>query len=165
MVDYQHNDAFGHLYEKYRNGASHRGLSFQLTAEQFHAFARGNCHYCGIKPIQLVQKAPKARGFHHAYTYNGIDRVDNDRGYALDNCVSCCGRCNRAKYKATLAEFAEWALRLVAHLKSNRAVKVRSSTDAPLRGSQEKPEHDPPINTSVPASNGLTIKALKEALE
>lgn len=61
-------------------------------------------------------------------------------------------------------EFTEWILRVAAHLKSNQAVETRSSTDAPLRAPQEKTEHDPPTDTSVPRSNDLVVKELNEAL-
>jgi hypothetical protein len=39
--------------------------------------------------------------------YNGIDRVDNKKGYTEENCVSCCGLCNRMKMKMGLSDFAK----------------------------------------------------------
>jgi hypothetical protein len=40
--------------------------------------------------------------------FNGIDRVDNSKGYILGNCVPCCSWCNRAKADGTLAKFMDW---------------------------------------------------------
>jgi hypothetical protein len=33
----------------------------------------------------------------HINYHNGIDRVDNDKGYISDNCVPCCWKCNNMK--------------------------------------------------------------------
>ena len=41
------------------------------------------------------------------YVYNGIDRIDNNKGYTIDNIVPCCAKCNYAKGKLTLQEFKE----------------------------------------------------------
>ena len=30
-------------------------------------------------------------------TYNGIDRIDNNIGYIMDNSITCCETCNRMK--------------------------------------------------------------------
>jgi len=37
--------------------------------------------------------------------YNGIDRVDNSRGYESGNVVSCCGVCNMLKHVLSKEEF------------------------------------------------------------
>jgi len=66
----------------YIKGAKKRDISFELTLEQFGDMVKKPCHYCNyIKEGEA----------------NGIDRVDNDKGYHLDNCVACCGICNRMK--------------------------------------------------------------------
>ena len=44
--------------------------------------------YCGEAPSK--QSSTKTG----TYTYNGIDRLDNDMGYLYDNCRACCTRCN-----------------------------------------------------------------------
>lgn len=36
---------------------------------------------------------------------NGIDRVDSNKGYHIDNCVPCCTSCNYAKHKLSQKEF------------------------------------------------------------
>lgn len=46
--------------------------------------------------------------------YNGIDRIDNQKGYSLDNVVACCRICNNAKSDMTVHEFHSWIMRIAA---------------------------------------------------
>lgn len=89
------------LYAIYRHAAKKRGYCFELSREDFRRLTSQNCSYCGIEPKQIFRgstcKTP--------YTYNGIDRQDNTRGYVLDNAVPCCKPCNLSKGKQTLAAF------------------------------------------------------------
>ena len=39
------------------------------------------------------------------FLYNGIDRKDNNIGYIIENCVSCCGICNRMKMDMSYDDF------------------------------------------------------------
>jgi len=39
------------------------------------------------------------------YTYNGLDRIDNAKGYILDNVVPCCKHCNYAKRNMSTEKF------------------------------------------------------------
>jgi hypothetical protein len=41
------------------------------------------------------------------YIYNGIDRVDSNIGYTLENCVPCCEAVNRMKMDLSKEEFIE----------------------------------------------------------
>jgi len=76
-------------YKDYKSGAKCRGYSFDLTTEQFLEFYwKKPCSYCGCE-IETV----------------GIDRVDNKKGYSLDNCVPCCTTCNKMKLTLTRDEF------------------------------------------------------------
>jgi hypothetical protein len=92
------------LYNNYKRGAIKRNLSFELTKEEFRNLTKQSCYYCGSEPNQEY-KQPNTNG---NYIYNGIDRTDNTKGYILDNCVPCCGKCNRAKDIMTLEEFYNW---------------------------------------------------------
>ena len=42
---------------------------------------------------------------HSKFIYNGIDRIDNSKGYEKYNSVSCCEKCNRMKNILGKAEF------------------------------------------------------------
>ena len=67
-----------------------------------------------VVPRSSTRKESRRRG-NGDYTYNGIDRVDNTRGYTLDNVVPCCFKCNRAKDTMTKEEFLEWVGRVATH--------------------------------------------------
>ena len=42
------------------------------------------------------------------FYYNGVDRVDNQKGYTVNIIVPCCKRCNVANSDLTLEEFYSW---------------------------------------------------------
>lgn len=95
----------------YKKRAETKGLSWNLSEEQFDKLTSGKCNYCGKEPSQTRVN----RGKNGSFTYNGIDRVDNSRGYELSNVVSCCKICNRAKDVMSITEFIEWAKRVVTY--------------------------------------------------
>lgn len=92
---------------KYQRDAEKRGHSFELTEKQFSELTQQDCYYCGAKPNNIVNQK-KSNG---SYTYNGIDRVDNTKGYTIDNVVPCCKQCNQAKSNQTLQDFFNWGKR------------------------------------------------------
>ena len=75
------------LYTQYISGCKRRNIYWELTPEYFSKLTKQDCAYCGVPPLQ------KMRG----YTYNGIDRKDDDMGYTDCNTVPCCGECNFIK--------------------------------------------------------------------
>ena len=103
------------ILHTYKNQAQKRNLSFDLSDDEFFILTKGNCHYCGIEPSQ----ERFYKGCNGSYIHNGVDRVDNSRGYILDNCVSCCKHCNNAKRTMTLKEFYTWIDRLIRHRAKN----------------------------------------------
>lgn len=96
----------------YKQGAKRRGLEWNLTNEQIIVLIKEDCHYCGSPPSNILSH-PSLNG---SYTYTGIDRVDNDIGYFLDNVVSCCDFCNRAKKQMSVEEFQEQIKRIYLNL-------------------------------------------------
>jgi hypothetical protein len=64
----------------YKSGAKQRGLSFDLTQEEFMTFWQVPCSYCGSS-IDTI----------------GLDRIDSGIGYTMTNIVSCCVVCNKMK--------------------------------------------------------------------
>lgn len=64
----------------------------ELTYEQFLTFVQHtHCHYCKIPVDWMMFGNDKARR-----GYN-LDRKDSTKGYSMDNCVTCCKRCNWGK--------------------------------------------------------------------
>jgi len=96
------------LIRDYKRGAKKRGYSYELTEEQFAEITKKDCYYCGIKPYNAYSQLHR----NGDYIYNGIDRIDNTKGYTIDNVVSCCKICNHAKNKQTLQEFQDWINRV-----------------------------------------------------
>jgi hypothetical protein len=106
-----------HLYYLYKYKSHNRGLSFDLSIEEFSFLTKGNCYYCGLEPQQIkMQKSSP-------YVYNGIDRVDNSKGYSKDNCVSCCKYCNSAKSTMTQNDFFSWVSRVYHHSLEQELIK------------------------------------------
>lgn len=82
---------YSSLIARYKFDAKSRNLDFNLNRNDFIDLTKLNCFYCNknpsnkiiVKNIELI--------------YNGIDRIDNSKGYILDNVVTCCKKCNSDK--------------------------------------------------------------------
>jgi len=103
--------AFNSMLRRIQREAKARGHEWSLTDERVSHLTKQPCHYCGVEPSQVCRDA----GLNGVYIYNGLDRVDNTKGYTIDNVVSCCGICNGAKSSMTLEEFEVWITRLCKH--------------------------------------------------
>lgn len=93
---------------QYKGGAKERKLNFELNFEQCKKLFLSPCHYCSLEPRRLVNKSPKCI----PTAVNGIDRIDNKKGYHIENVVSCCTICNRAKSILPYSEYMEWISRI-----------------------------------------------------
>jgi len=100
------------VFCQYSRGARNRDLEFLLSRELVEKLSQSNCYYCGSAPTNKV----KFNG--REYTYNGIDRVDNTKGYVEGNVVSCCKHCNHFKGERTFEEFKENAINLYNNLEN-----------------------------------------------
>ncbi len=76
-------------YKYCRNKATakQRGIIFDISYDQFYAIFNDDCFYCD-EP-----------------NFIGLDRIDSDKGYVIDNICPCCYRCNVAKNTMTQEEF------------------------------------------------------------
>lgn len=110
------HSAFSH----YRYGAKERGFSFELTEDQFCFITQQNCFYCNDPPSNYSN----AKACHGGYMYSGIDRVDNTKGYTLDNCVACCKRCNGTKRAYSKQEFTDWIAKVYNNLKEKGELSI-----------------------------------------
>lgn len=100
------------VFSEYKRNATKRNLEFLLSKEDFVDFMYGECFYCGSPPANCMKKQ-KVTGeeFHQ---FNGVDRVNNEIGYTLDNCVSCCKLCNHAKKDLSKEEFIALAKKIAS---------------------------------------------------
>jgi hypothetical protein len=107
------------LMATYKQSAQMRGVPFVLTEDQFKVLTTGACRYCGNPPSQLRVPNTVANtdwSEYATYLYNGIDRIDSNRGYEPGNCASACGTCNIMKSDLPLPVFAQHVLKIAAHL-------------------------------------------------
>jgi hypothetical protein len=84
-----------HFFNLYKNGAKKRNYEFKITVEDLMEFWRKPCYYCN-SDIEYVK----------------IDRVDNKKGYTLDNLVSCCWLCNQMKKAYTKELFINHCIKV-----------------------------------------------------
>lgn len=103
--------SFNGLYLRYKHNAISRNLKFLLNKEEFKTLTKQNCYYCGTSPSEIT----KGKTAYGEYIYNGIDRIDSSLNYTIDNCVSCCTICNKAKNNLTKEQFSNWIARLIKH--------------------------------------------------
>lgn len=78
-------------YEQYIKSNVSRGITMELTEEEFYTLLEMPCWYCHCFPKGA----------------NGIDRLNSSLMYTSQNCVACCKTCNHLKLKLTLFEFKE----------------------------------------------------------
>lgn len=101
--------AYNRIIDVTKRNARTRNYEWRLTREEALGLLTGACHYCGCPPARMARSA---RG---AFAYNGIDRVDNAKGYLTENVVSCCADCNSGKRTMTKDEFLAWIARVYDH--------------------------------------------------
>lgn len=93
--------SFNMIYKSYRSRANKKDRDFELTEDEFKKLMFDNCYYCASPPNNI--RNYKRKGV--IFKYNGIDRIDSNLGYILDNCVTCCSKCNYMKQDLQLDDF------------------------------------------------------------
>jgi len=96
------------LFTNYKTVAKKRGFDFSLTKEQFLKLIKQNCFYCGSPP-------QRRKHYDSYYNANGVDRMDNERGYDVENVVPCCLVCNRMKLHLPITIFLEHIKKIIRH--------------------------------------------------
>lgn len=107
--------AFNRLFGTYQYGARKRGLEFALTQTEVRTLSKQPCHYCGVEPSNRMFRQNSKYGNGEPYIYSGLDRLDNEKGYVLDNVVPCCIQCNRTKWTMSKDQFYSWIVRVYKH--------------------------------------------------
>ena len=82
----------------YKSNAKKRELDFNLTIAEFALFWQKPCTYCGTE-IHTI----------------GLDRIDSDVGYSIENIVPCCSRCNEMKNNRSTNEWMDDMIRILKH--------------------------------------------------
>lgn len=110
------NPVWQQVYGLYKRNARRTKKAFELTTDQFLHLITSNCDYCGREPSQKLWQGT-ANPAHAAFRWNGIDRIDSDKGYVEGNVVPCCQPCNEMKSDKSRDEF----LRLIAAIYRHHA--------------------------------------------
>lgn len=110
------------ILHSYKTGAKSRNLEFKLSLQNIKDLCKQNCYYCGDKPSTKRYAYHKTRYSKGIETdefvlMNGIDRLDNSKGYILTNVVPCCHRCNSMKSKDSFDEFILNIKKIMKNLK------------------------------------------------
>lgn len=103
------------VFREYVSGAKKRNILWALDKQQSLLLFSGRCFYCGVSPCNTrdcIAGEP-------AFIYNGIDRIDSGKSYAIDNCVSCCSVCNWMKGVHAQTDFVAHIKRIAVNLKLN----------------------------------------------
>ncbi len=93
--------AFNAAYSGYQRTAIQKGNSFELSKKEFRSLIIRDCFYCGDPPSEYKDGS----GRNGRFKRNGLDRMDNDKGYILDNVVACCKTCNVMKKAMDVGKF------------------------------------------------------------
>ena len=98
-----HGHGAGALYRPYYLRAKERGLEWDIDHDMFLGIVLAPCLYCG----ELHSNYSKG------FRSNGIDRIDNTKGYIRGNVAPCCKVCNSMKSKLSTDEFTNHIKRIV----------------------------------------------------
>ena len=90
------------IYSRYTNdcnrrGRLKRGIRMLLTLEEFSPLINDNCYYCGKENCR------------------GVDRLDSDGSYTLENSKPCCKTCNQMKNDMTEQELIDHIKQIIKH--------------------------------------------------
>mgnify|MGYP001595998668 CR=1 FL=1 len=87
------------MFYLYKGSAKNRRIVFDISEEFFKEMIQKDCVYCG-----------------HKSERNGLDRIDNKKGYVEDNLSPCCFRCNQMKGKLTVDEFLNHIMEIINYV-------------------------------------------------
>lgn len=85
----------------YKTSAKKRGIEWLLTEKEFESFWQQKCYYCNDDITTI-----------------GIDRIDSNGNYTIDNCNSCCSTCNLMKNNLSEKEFINKLKQIIKNLKN-----------------------------------------------
>lgn len=120
---------------KYKIAAENRGYEWSLSQDEFRTLIKGNCHWCGeVAPLRnryFDSEGLRTKEYfskdstnadRHWVNMNGIDRVNNSKGYTIENSVSCCKECNRMKMNMDRTLFLEKCFK-IANLHNSKGLE------------------------------------------
>ena len=95
-----------------------------ISLMEFKKLSFSDCFYCGSKPASKqedvrheakVKRSGRIPVTDTVILFNGIDRVDSGKGYTINNVVTCCKHCNRAKNSLSQDDFKNLIKRIYSY--------------------------------------------------
>ena len=93
----------------------YRDKDCNILFDEFIELSQKSCFYCGIEPntkynyfSTISSRSSTKAEKEGLFVYNGLDRIDSGKPHTLDNVVSCCYVCNRAKNNRNVDDFNRW---------------------------------------------------------
>lgn len=102
---------FNYKYLSYKLRAKDKNIDFFLSKEEFRIIVTRKCIYCNSDGDMTHIKRSK----NGLFISNGIDRVDSKKGYIIENCVSCCKKCNIMKNQFSKDDFFNHIIKIYNH--------------------------------------------------
>lgn len=112
-------------YFTFKHNAKSRNIPIEISLEEWEAITQQDCFYCGSKPSNVSISRHDSGSF----TYNGIDRLDNTKGYSKDNIVPCCFICNHAKSDLPFDKFISWIKQLARKVAFSSEINGRTGVN------------------------------------
>ena len=107
---------FEAIFNRLKANSGVDNKEFNLTLAEYVSFTEQPlCHYCH-KELFWVTCYTAGKPYGH-----NLDRIDNTKGYSVDNCVPCCGRCNRGK--THMFSYDEWYA-MTACFRNSKGINV-----------------------------------------
>lgn len=107
----------GEILRNYQKSAKKRNIEFLLEKKHFFNLLDGNCIYCGIEPQSNYTYGKKNTIVDYSqFKYNGVDRINNTKGYINGNVGSCCKICNNSKSTLTVSDWLVWISRVTKNI-------------------------------------------------
>jgi hypothetical protein len=112
----------GARFSNLSSSARKRGISIEITRDQYESLVWLNCEYCNTPSNEMG---------------GGLDRKDSSGPYSIDNCVPCCGSCNRTKGdRFTYEEFKYQIAPVIIEINKQRDSRNTSSSSSPTTQTQ-----------------------------
>ena len=126
-------EKYNTIYCRYRKSAKQRGLEFNISLKEAAELFSSACVYCKQIPTNTCIRTKLM-----TYTYTGIDRLDNNKGYIKNNVVPCCKYCNMAKYTNSVTDFLKHCERIYLNNVQRLERKFVESSDSKWEASLQK---------------------------
>ena len=93
-----------------------------LSFEDFYFLSQQPCYYCGSGPVNEHRKYGNKNTEYtdgYVFKYNGLDRINSEIGYSVDNVVPCCKWCNFMKNTQSTQELFERIVKIILNHKEH----------------------------------------------